>query len=294
MANDAIAAQLSLDGAPGLIVSNGEFGERLVDHARRWRLPFEHVAKEWGAPVDVEEIERRLARAASRWLWFVHCETSTGVLNDFEALGARCAHLGVRMCVDAISSIGTVPLNLRSAYLASSVSGKGLRAFSGLAMVFHNHELAPAAASLPRVLDLGLYARDHSAPFTHSSNLVHALRAALRLTDWQAHYEKLAGTSSWLRARLTRLGFALVGSAAPASPGIVTIALPEAVSSIAVSAELEAEGYLLSANSRYLADRNWIQIGLMGDPSREQLSAASTALLQLCADPACTAVTLRC
>ncbi|MBM3891836.1 MAG: GNAT family N-acetyltransferase, partial [Verrucomicrobia bacterium] len=38
LANDAIAAQLSLDGRPGLVLANGEFGERLVDHARRFGL----------------------------------------------------------------------------------------------------------------------------------------------------------------------------------------------------------------------------------------------------------------
>ncbi|MCX7867714.1 MAG: GNAT family N-acetyltransferase, partial [Limisphaera sp.] len=41
LANDAVAAQLSLEGGRGLVLSNGEFGTRLVDHARRWGLAFE-------------------------------------------------------------------------------------------------------------------------------------------------------------------------------------------------------------------------------------------------------------
>lgn len=48
LANDAIAGQLSLLRRPGLIVTNGEFGERLVDQARRFNLRFEHLAMEWG------------------------------------------------------------------------------------------------------------------------------------------------------------------------------------------------------------------------------------------------------
>ncbi|MCX7322754.1 MAG: hypothetical protein NT113_25875, partial [Hyphomicrobiales bacterium] len=39
LANDAVAGQISLFGRAGLVISNGEFGERLTDHARRWRLP---------------------------------------------------------------------------------------------------------------------------------------------------------------------------------------------------------------------------------------------------------------
>jgi aspartate aminotransferase-like enzyme len=295
MANDAVAGQLSLDRTPGLILSNGEFGERLADHARRWGLSFEVMARTWGEPFDVDEVERRLVRVPTRrWLWFVHCETSTGVLNDLEAVGKVCRRLDVRLCVDAISSLGTVPLDLGHAYLASGVSGKGLGAFPGLSMVFYDHEVSAAPTALPCVLDLGLYARARGVPFTHSSNLVHSLQTALGRVEWDARFRELAETSAWLRDRLTRLGFQLVGSAAQPSPGVVTIALPESVNSVRVSAELEKEGYLVSANSRYLKDRNWIQICLMGQPSRGELSAVSTAMLQLCADPSCTAATLRC
>ena len=295
MANDAIAGQLSLDRSPGLILCNGEFGERLVNHARGWGLSFEVMATSWGEPFDVEEVERCLVRALSRrWLWFVHCETSTGVLNDLDALGSLCHRLDVKLCVDAISSIGTMQLDLSHAYFASGVSGKGLGAFPGLAIVFYDHEISPAPTALPCALDLGLYARHRGVPFTHSSNLVHALHTALRRVTWQERYRELADTSAWLRARLRRLGFELVGSAAEPSPAVVTIVLPDSVNSVTVGAELEKEGYLLSANSQYLKDRNWIQICLMGEPSRDQLSAVSTALLQLCADPSCTAATLRC
>jgi aspartate aminotransferase-like enzyme len=295
MANDAIAGQLSLDRSPGLVLCNGEFGERLVNHARRWGLSFEVIAKAWGEPFDVEEVERILVRAPARnWLWFVHCETSTGVLNDLDALGSLRHRLDVKLCVDAISSIGTMPLDLSRAYFASGVSGKGLGAFPGLAIVLYDHEVSPAPTALPSVLDLGLYARHRGVPFTHSSNLVHALHTALRRIAWHERYRALAETSAWLRARVRRLGFQLVGAAAEPSSAVVTIALPASVNSATVGAELEKEGYLLSANSQYLKDRNWIQICLMGEPSREQLSAVLTALLQLCADPSCTAATLRC
>ena len=43
LANDVIAAQLSLMSAPGIILSNGEFGGRLVDHARRFGLSFDAI-----------------------------------------------------------------------------------------------------------------------------------------------------------------------------------------------------------------------------------------------------------
>jgi GNAT superfamily N-acetyltransferase len=185
LANDAVAGQLSLLDAPGLVLSNGEFGERLVDHARRFGLAFETLSRPWGSALDPDDIARRLARRpAPGWLWCVHGETSTGVLNDVRALAALCARAGTRLCVDAISSLGNVPLLFEGIYLASGVSGKALGAFPGLALVFHDHELTPAPHRLPRYLDLGSYARPGGVPFTHSSNLVRALLAALRRVDW--------------------------------------------------------------------------------------------------------------
>src|SRR5208283_2404362 len=41
LANDIIAGQLSLLGRPGLVLSNGEFGSRLVEQARRFKLEFD-------------------------------------------------------------------------------------------------------------------------------------------------------------------------------------------------------------------------------------------------------------
>jgi len=49
LANDVVAARLSLlEGSRGLILSNGEFGDRLLDHARRARLNFATLRLPWG------------------------------------------------------------------------------------------------------------------------------------------------------------------------------------------------------------------------------------------------------
>jgi aspartate aminotransferase-like enzyme len=127
-----------------------------------------------------------------------------------------------------------------------------------------------------------LYASDRGVPFTHSSNLLAALRAAMERVDWSERFSRLSALSSWLRERLCRLGFEIVAPDACATPAVVTIVLPAGVSSAVLSAELEKAGYLVSAHSEYLRARNWIQICLMGEASRDQLAAALSALYQLC------------
>ena len=174
LANDVIAGQLSLLSGRGLVLSNGEFGQRLVKHAKAFGLRFETHKADWGATFDKEEIEHKLDRISDLdWIWAVHCETSTGVLNDMCGIAKMCLRRSIRLCMDCVSSIGTVPIDLSDIYLASGVSGKGLGAYPGLSMVYYNHTVKPAPESLPRCLDLGYYAVENGVPFTISSNLVY-------------------------------------------------------------------------------------------------------------------------
>jgi aspartate aminotransferase-like enzyme/N-acyl-L-homoserine lactone synthetase len=265
LGNDAVAAQLSLLGTHGVVVSNGEFGERLADHASRGRLDFEHVKCEWGAPFDLAAIAER----PFDWLWIAACETSTGVLNDVAALEAICDSRGAKLCVDAVSAIGAVPLDLSHMWLATGASGKALASYPGLALVFHREPIA-ASAELPRYLDLGMYACD-GVPFTHSSNLVRALRVAVDGADWISRFEQTAAAGTWLRRRLGNLGFAIVGECASPAAHVVTIVLPPHVRSGEVAAAIERAGFLIGHASAYLRQRNWIQICLMGEWPRNVL-----------------------
>jgi aspartate aminotransferase-like enzyme len=223
-----------------------------------------------------------MAARPPAWLWCVHCETSTGLLNDLAVLKALCALNGTKLCLDCISSIGTLPVDLKDVWLASCASGKGLRSFPGLGMVFYNHELAGVPARIPRYLDLGHYARCHGVAFTQSSNLVHALKAAVKPVDWARRFAELAETSAWLRTRLAGLGFKLVGAGADVSPAVITIALPMERESAQVGAELGEAGFLVSCNSEYLREHTWIQVCLMGESSREKLGALLNHLNRIC------------
>lgn len=284
LANDAVAAQLSLEGGRGLVLSNGEFGTRLVDHARRWGLTFEACEFEWGAALDLAEVRKRLERAPGfQWLWAVHCETSTGVLNDLDALKALSAEFGLKLCLDCISSLGTVPVNLRGVYLATGASGKGLRGYPGLCMVFHHHEPTPAPDRLPRYLDLGYYASQHGVPFTFSSNLLHALHAAIRHVDWDRRYATVAELGAELRQRLREAGFRVLAAENVAAPAVVTLVLPPEQSSVELGQRMEENGFLLSYNSEYLRKRNWIQIALMGECTREKMISLVNVLKRVAA-----------
>jgi aspartate aminotransferase-like enzyme len=183
-----------------------------------------------------------------------------------------CAARDIRLAVDCISSIGTVPVDLSGVYLGSCVSGKGLGSYPGLSMVFHDHEVHPAPHALPRYLDLGLHAAKDGVPFTMSSNLVYALDAALGRFEAVAVFEEIAEVSTWLRRGLRELGYRIVAPDDHSSPAVITIELPEGAPTSEVGRRLEDAGYFLSYNSAYLLERNWIQVCLMGEVRKETIA----------------------
>jgi aspartate aminotransferase-like enzyme len=291
LANDVVAGQLSLLGGRGLILSNGEFGERLLDHAGRFNLKFGALKFDWGEPLDLAAVEKKLhsekslignRQSAIDWLWCTHCETSTGILADLAALKELCARHGTRLCLDCISTIGTMPLDLTGVYLASGSSGKGLRAYPGLSMVFYHHAATVAPDKLPRYLDLGFSAQHDGTAFTFSSNLLHALHAAVKRVDWEHRFAEITEWSAWLRGRLAEMGFNLIGNGALVSPAVVTIALPPEMNSAKIGEAMQETGYLLSCNSEYLRRKNWIQVCLMGECTREKVVALANALNRVC------------
>jgi aspartate aminotransferase-like enzyme/GNAT superfamily N-acetyltransferase len=287
LANDVIAAQIAGLGRPGIIISTGEFGERLTDHARRAGLEFHWARLPWGVPITREALSTAFTQAdAPAWLWLVHHETSTGVLHDLATLKAFAREHDLHLCLDCISSVGAVRVDLSGVHLASGVSGKGLASLPGLALVFHQ-TLPPPRADLPRYLDLGLWAALDSVPFTHSSNLVTALDVALAEVErLPAGRCELDDTAAWLRHELRAAGFTLGATEPHASPIIVTVQLPPEIDVEKVGARLEQAGFLTSHRSGYLAQRNWIQFCLMASPSRAALTSLVATLKKAAAEVA--------
>src|SRR5215469_7664735 len=283
LANDVIGGQLVLENGRGIVLSNGEFGSRLIDQARRWRLDFEAMEFPWGEPFDLRAVRHALEQTpAPAWLWCTHCETSTSLLNDISTLKALCAEFQTKLCLDCISSIGTMPVDLSGVFLASCSSGKGLRAYPGISMVFHNHAVMPQPERLPRYLDLGYYSQQQGVPFTFSSNLLHALHAAMKHVDWEKRFADIVGLSEFLRGKLLEMGFELIGGHSETSPAVITIALPPEMNSLKIGSLIQEAGYLLSYNSEYLRKKNWMQICLMGECTREKLVSLLNAMNRVC------------
>jgi aspartate aminotransferase-like enzyme len=74
------------------------------------------------------------------------------------------------------------------------------------------------------------------------------------------------------------MGFNLIGNGALLSPAVVTLALPPEMNSAKIGEAMQEAGYLLSCNSEYMRRKNWIQVCLMGECTREKVVALANAL----------------
>lgn len=262
LANDCIAAQLGIKKEKGLILANGEFGERLIDHARRAGLEFAVIQKVWGQPFKQEEVDDIIRTEEAKWLWAVHGETSTGMLNNINMFKEVCLKNDVRLCLDGISTIGAVPVDLSKVDLASGVSGKGIGGYTGLCFVFHKGDILPSA-SIPRYLDLGVYQAAESIPYSHSSNLLEALLTALELYSAE-RFEKTKRSLSLLRSIIEGMGLSIIVPEIIALPYLVTIEIPQGKSSVEIGDIMASFGFKLHYESSYLVERNWLQISVIG------------------------------
>ncbi|WP_188456313.1 aminotransferase class V-fold PLP-dependent enzyme [Virgibacillus oceani] len=268
LANDMVAAQLSVHFGRGLILANGEFGERLIDHGNRWGLSFEKIYKQWNTSITIEEIESVLAENPDiKWLWTVHCDTSTGYVFPLDDLQAVCNKHNVHLCVDACSTVGVFPVDLKGVYLASTVSGKGLASYPGIAIVFHRKEILPNER-IPNYLDIGRYQAYESVPYTHSFNGLLALEAAL--SNPQPTIKELADK---ICHEFNSVGMTVLRGDGY-SPGIITASLSNGMSSRDFGDHLKSFGVHVSYESGYLLRRNWFQIALMGEQKYESVMKA--------------------
>jgi aspartate aminotransferase-like enzyme len=248
LANEAVASCLE---GPGVILVNGEFGARLAKQAQRWNLPVRVVEWPWGVPWDLDRVEGELAGA--RWVWATHLETSTGMVNDVPGLVAVARSHGVRVALDCISSLGAVPVDLTDVWLASSVSGKALGSYAGVAIIFASEE-PKLTRPVPTYLDVAETIRTEGSCFTFPSPLLLALEEALR------QRRDYAPLGDLVRRRLREIGIEPMVEGPVAAPVVTTFVPPEPT----FLARCNDLGYRIGGESGYLAARGLVQIATMG------------------------------
>ncbi len=136
-AMESAVANLCSPGNRVVVVSAGHFGERWIEIAGRYGCDVVPLRYEWGETPAAADLAAKLQEAGgARAVFLTQSETSTGVVCDVQALATAVRPSGAHVVVDAISSLGAVPLEVDEwgVDVACSGSQKALMCPPGLAM----------------------------------------------------------------------------------------------------------------------------------------------------------------
>ena len=275
-AMEAAVANVTQPGSRALVVVAGYFGDRLAQMLARYGADVQRVDVEWGRAVDPTQVAEALKRARFDLVALVHAETSTGVLNPVDAVARIVAEHDAVLIVDAVTSLGAMPVEIGSwgRAVCYSCAQKGLGAPSGLSPIaFTAAALERRAKCRSFYFDLTLledYWIGRKYHHTISSSLVLALREAVTAVEeegLETRYARHRANHEALVGALDELGLALLPAPGERLWTLNAVRVPAGVDEAAVRKGLLQQFNIeIGAGLGPLAGKIW-RVGLMGSGS---------------------------
>lgn len=274
----AVTTAVPADGML-LVLANGAYGRRIAAIAARAGIPHRVIARDEIEPLEAGAVAAALAAdPAVTHVAAVHCETTTGMLNPIAAVGAAVKAAGRLFIVDAMSSLGGIPLDaaeIGADFLVSSAN-KCIQGVPGFAFVVCRRSALEPTRGRARSLSLDLYDQWETMErgggkwrFTSPTHVVRAFREALRELAAEggvaARHARYRENHRILVAGMEALGFEPLLPAAHRAPIITAFKSPAAPGySFARFYELlKARGFVIYPGKA--TDRDTFRIGNIGD-----------------------------
>jgi aspartate aminotransferase-like enzyme len=270
----AVANVLS-PGERVLVGTWGEFGERWAKLAAAYGCDVQTLAYAWGETPSADDLAARLDETGAEVVLLVHSETSTGVVADLEPLAAACRDAGAIAVVDAVSSLGAVPVETDAWGLDVVVTGsqKALMCPPGLGFVsVSERALARARTStMPRFYwdweRLLATQQGDSTRFTPAVSTVVELDAALAqlLGDGlEAAFARHVALGRACRGGVKAMGLELYSPDEDRSAVLTAVLTPEGVDAVGLRLALrDRHGITIAGGHGEIADRLF-RIGHIG------------------------------
>ena len=186
---ESAVVNLLSPGERVLVATAGAFGDRWCALARAYGAEVHELRYSWGETPQPDDLRSRLDESGAEVVFVVHSETSTGVVADVQALARVTREAGALVVVDAVSSLGAVPLETDTWGLDVVVAGsqKALMTPPGLSLATVSEAAWERSkrSTMPRFYfdwaRMQAALEGGSTPFTPAVTLVAALDAALGL-----------------------------------------------------------------------------------------------------------------
>jgi alanine-glyoxylate transaminase / serine-glyoxylate transaminase / serine-pyruvate transaminase len=284
---EAGLANLCEPGERVLVATNGVFGDRMVEMARRLGAEVHVHRVPPGQPIEPDGLRVAAERVRPRVVALVHGETSTGVLNPIAELSPIVRDVGALWSVDAVTTVGMLAFDMAAWGIDYAYTGsqKCLSAPPGLAPVAVSaRAMAHVAARKTPVstwyADLvgmrGYWEPGEAGRRYHHTVPIHlhwatgeAIRAALA-EGVAARSERARRVGEAVAAALATVGFAHLVAEGARLPTVLALTLPDGLDDASVRAALRSEQRVsLAGGLGSTAGRVW-RLGLMGEAARPE------------------------
>ena len=267
-----------------IVGMNGIFGTRLASMIERCGGKPIRLEVPWGQTVEPSSIEQALTMSGPiKAVAIVHAETSTGVLQPLEEIGALCRQHQALFIVDTVTSLGGIPVEVDAWHIDAcySATQKCLSCPPGLApltlseqaMTVIRNRRHPCQSWYLDCSLIGDYWSDTKRTYHHTApiSMIYALRESLRLIHEESldtRFTRHRLHSDALIAGLQVLGFQLLPAWECHLPPLTCVTLPPDVDDVSTRQSLLHDyGIEVGGGLGPLSGKVW-RIGLMGESSR--------------------------
>ncbi|MBI2804918.1 MAG: alanine--glyoxylate aminotransferase family protein [Planctomycetes bacterium] len=274
----------------------GFFGTRQVEIAGRAGAATTRLDVPWGTVFDLNQIRETLTKVRPKVLSIVHAETSTGAWQPIDQLGKLCHEFDTLLLVDAVTSLGCVPVKLDEWGIDAvySCTQKGLGCPPGLSpLSFSPHAVEAINKRKTKVqswyLDMTMVQHywdadrfyHHTAPIT----MIYAIREGLRLVleeGLEARWARHLKHHRALKAGLNAMGLEYSAAEGHQLPQLNAVKIPAGVDDLTVRKKLLNDfGIEIGGGLGDFKGQVW-RIGLMGHNSRAGCVFQVLAALEQC------------
>lgn len=280
---ESVISSVVKPGDKLLIATNGAYGDRIVEIADYHHIPYTQYVADYNQVPDAGEIENYLLEdAAITHVVMVHCETTSGILNDIQSVGEVCRRRQITFLVDAMSSFGGVEIPVADwgiDFIVSS-SNKCIQGVPGFSFVIANRKKLKESQGTARSLSLDLYAQwcgmeqDGKWRYTSPTHVVLAFAKALEELDAEggipARQERYTKNNRLLIEKMEELGIHSYIEEAYQSPIITTFLYPnQAFSFDRMYHYIKERGYAIYPGK--LTKMDTFRIGNIGEIYEEDI-----------------------
>lgn len=287
---ESVIGSVIPEGGRILVLANGAYGRRAAQIARTLRINT--------AELSYRETERPSAAVAAEFLdenpdvthvLMVHCETTTGILNDVESVAREVKSRGRIFIVDAMSSFGGVPIDmagLGADFMVSSAN-KCIQGVPGFSFVIAKRAELEKCEGRARSLSLDLYDQWKVMEqgrgkwrFTSPTHVVRAFIEALKELREEggvaARHRRYAANQRRLAEGMAALGFRPLLREELQSPIITSFVYPGGAFDFKDFYEfMKAEGYVLYPGK--ISEADTFRVGNIGDVHMKDIEGVLAA-----------------